>query len=156
MRQYTFVTEWTFETEIEQVWELLCNAGFSEGWEGLSMRQSAKGMNKDGSGDEYEAVVKTKLPYTLSFTSTVTRKLKPHVLEITVSGELEGRGVCNLSQNGNFTHIRYLWEVDTTKRWMRWLAPVLKPAFVWNHDKVMHDGARTVSRLLGARMVPNL
>ncbi len=38
--------------------------------------------------------------------------------------------------------LRYDWEVETTRPWMRLLAPVLAPAFRRNHSEVMAAGAR--------------
>ena len=33
--------------------------------------------------------------------------------------------------------MRYDWKVAVTKRWMMLLAPLLRPAFEWNHGIVM-------------------
>jgi hypothetical protein len=38
------------------------------------------------------------------------------------------------------THVRYDWQVVANKRWMRWLAPLARPLFAWNHDVVMDWG----------------
>jgi len=36
---------------------------------------------------------------------------------------------------------------------MNVLGPVVRPAFVWNHDVVMRQGADGIARELGARLI---
>ncbi|MFD2613910.1 hypothetical protein [Paenibacillus gansuensis] len=152
MREYRFITEWEFETEIDEVWKLIRHVDGWDGWPGVISYRLGR-PSKTGVGDVYAAYFRTKLPYTLSFTTEVVCVREPHLLVMHVAGELEGRGICRLSQHGNITKVSYEWEVDAKKRWMRWLAPLLKPAFVWNHGQVMKEGARAVSRQLGARLL---
>ena len=38
--------------------------------------------------------------------------------------------------------LRYHWDVATTRPWMKALAPLLAPAFRWNHGQVMAEGGR--------------
>ena len=46
--------------------------------------------------------------------------------------------------------MRYIWEVDTAKRWMNALAPLLRPLFVWNHHAIMRAGEAGLRRHLEA------
>jgi hypothetical protein len=78
-----------------------------------------------------------------------TRVEELHRIEGTASGELEGRGIWRLVSEESGTSVRYDWNVRATKRWMRLLAPVARPIFAWNHDKVMADGERGLRKLLG-------
>ena len=48
---------------------------------------------------------------------------------------------------GAETAVRYDWDVSPTRAWMRVLAPLLRPAFVWNHDWVMRQGETGLKRL---------
>ena len=43
---------------------------------------------------------------------------------------------------------RYDWIVELTKPWMRSLAPILRPVFAWNHNKVMEWGRDGITRKL--------
>jgi len=52
-------------------------------------------------------------------------------------GQLRGKGRWQLTRTGAGTHVRYDWKVAVTKRWMMLLAPLLRPAFEWNHGIVM-------------------
>jgi len=64
------------------------------------------------------------------------------------TGELEGEGRWRLSEEDGITTVRYEWDVSTTKPWMNLLAPLLKPAFAWNHDVVMRQGGDGLRKLL--------
>ena len=41
----------------------------------------------------------------------------------------------------------------TARAWMNRLAPVARPAFAYNHDAVMRQGAAGLARLLGAPLL---
>jgi hypothetical protein len=48
-----------------------------------------------------------------------------------------------LTPSGGGTLVRYDWQVEATKGWMRLLAPLARPMFAWNHDVIIrwgHDG----------------
>ena len=68
------------------------------------------------------------------------------------TGDLEGTGVWTLQGNGSATRVRYDGQVATTKAWMNAVAPLLEPAFRWNHDDVMRRGGEGLARRLGARL----
>ena len=42
--------------------------------------------------------------------------------------------------------------IQTTRPWMNGLAPLLRPAFEWNHDWVMKSGGRGLAELLGTKV----
>jgi len=48
------------------------------------------------------------------------------------------------------------WHLDapmTGKPWMNALAPLLAPAFRWNHGQVMGEGGRGLANHLGVRLL---
>jgi len=53
----------------------------------------------------------------------------PLLLEGIAIGELQGRGLWQLSTENNETGVRYDWNVETTKRWMNLLSPIARPLF---------------------------
>jgi hypothetical protein len=72
-------------------------------------------------------------------------------------GDLTGNGRWRLAAEGSTTRVRYDWTVFTTKRWMNALAPLLEPAFRWNHHQVMAEegaGWRNISGFACSRMTP--
>jgi hypothetical protein len=71
------------------------------------------------------------------------------------SGELEGVGRWRFFRDdGGSTTLFYQWDVGTTRPWMNALAPLARPAFAWNHDRVMAAGGEGLARRLGARLLP--
>jgi hypothetical protein len=83
----------------------------------------------------------------------VTRSQPPYLLEAHASGELEGVGVWRLYTGPLGTVAVYSWDVSTTRRWMNRIAPFARPAFAWNHDYVMRQGAQGLATQLGAELV---
>lgn len=83
---------------------------------------------------------KTALPYTLTFDSELISEEKYRRMEGRAFGELEGSGIWTFSTEKGATLVRYDWIVKTTKPWMNLLAPIARPFFKWNHDKVMQAG----------------
>jgi hypothetical protein len=80
---------------------------------------------------------------------TVTRIEPIHIIEGRARGELNGLGRWTITPDGGGTHVRYDWQVELGKDWQRVLAPVLRPAFAWNHGVVMGWGYRGLCRRLG-------
>jgi hypothetical protein len=97
-------------------------------------------------------VLQDSRAYELSFDTRVTRVERPHLLEGTAAGELEGTGTWRLYE-GPGTAAVYEWRVRTTRAWMSVLGSVVRPAFVWNHDVVMRQGADGIARALGAQLI---
>ena len=73
----------------------------------------------------------------------------PLLLEGIAIGELQGRGLWQLSTAGSETIVRYDWNVETTKRWMNFVSPIARPLFEWNHNVVMGWGAKGLAQRLG-------
>ena len=151
--QYNFETHWKFEADVEQIWGLINEFNYGDWWKGLDSKRIKKGTSEIGVGDRFISIFKTKLPYQLKFESEVVKIESPSYLEISVFGELEGHGIWRLSQQGPITHVQYIWQVNTNKKWMNALAPLLRPAFIWNHGQVMNDGAKGISNLLGVKLI---
>ncbi len=79
--------------------------------------------------------------------------VRHRLLEGVASGELAGTGLWRFFADGDATAVFYQWDVETTRAWMNLLAPLARPAFAWNHDRVMREGGAGFARLLGARLL---
>jgi hypothetical protein len=51
------------------------------------------------------------------------------------------------------TFVTYNWNVYTNKPWMNTFYFLLKPLFVYNHNKIMHLGAVGLAKKLNARLI---
>jgi hypothetical protein len=88
------------------------------------------------------------LPYDLVFDMRTTRIEALTVLQGEATGELIGTGRWVLRSRDGATLVRYIWEVDTAKRWMNVVAPLVRPLFVWNHHAIMRAGEAGLRRHL--------
>ena len=154
MNAYEFVTIWRIKAPIETVWnEIYHSTEWPRWWKGVeSVVEVRKGDERD-IGSIYRYTWKSKLPYRLSFEMQTVRVEPPVLLEGIASGELDGRGLWQLSSDGSETIARYDWKVETTKRWMNLLAPIARPVFEWNHNVVMSWGAEGLAKRLGVSVI---
>src|SRR5690606_1012390 len=93
-------------------------------------------------------VWRSTIPYPVEFEIETTRVERPHLLEGAATGTLRGTGRWRFFEGDRVTAVLYEWNVATTKRWMNALAPIGRPVFRWNHDRVMRAGGRGLARLL--------
>jgi uncharacterized protein YndB with AHSA1/START domain len=150
MSDYIFITQWWFDAPIQRVWDAIRDSEkWPEWWRSVVSVEKIRPGDADGVGDVRRYTWRGRLPYELTFDMKTTRVEELHRIEGTASGELEGRGIWRLVSEESGTSVRYDWNVRATKRWMRLLAPVARPIFAWNHDKVMADGERGLRKLLG-------
>ncbi|MEO5907382.1 MAG: hypothetical protein ABIQ11_11690 [Saprospiraceae bacterium] len=90
----------------------------------------------------------TALPYTITFDSELIFVDHHKRIEGKAIGELTGLGIWTFEFKGDITHVRYDWKVSTTKKWINFFAPIARPVFSWNHDKVMSAGFRGLEKRL--------
>src|SRR5438128_2285969 len=125
--QYSFVTTWRLKPPISLVWNTLHNTEeWPAWWRGVQQVEILKPGDSMKLGQKARYTWKSFLPYTLSFDMTSRLIERDHLMEGIASGELEGVGVWIFSENGGITTIQYNWDVNTTKKWMNYLSPVLK------------------------------
>ena len=154
MKTYGFVTIWRVRAPIESVWnEIYQSHDWPTWWKGVEKVVEVHKGDEEGVGSIHRYTWKSKLPYRLSFDMKTVRIEPPRLLEGIAFGELQGRGVWQLSTQANETIVRYDWNVVTTKSWMNFLAPIARPLFEWNHNVVMNWGAEGLEKRLGARVV---
>jgi hypothetical protein len=150
MADYSFVTLWRFRAPLAPVWEMIYRSEeWPSWWRGVERVERIEPGDAVGIGTLQRYTWKSRLPYRLVFAMRLTRVEPLSVIEGEAVGELTGKGVWRLKQEGDVTVVRYDWNVLTTKRWMNLLAPVARPVFQWNHDVVMNWGAEGLARKLG-------
>lgn len=155
MAHYEFVTTWQLDASVEQVFEVLrASERYPVWWKGVKRVEVLTAGGENGVGDTSRFTWRSVLPYSLSFDLRVTRVEEPRVIEGQASGELAGTGIWTLSErDGGGTTVVYDWRVHTTKAWMNMFGPLARPAFVWNHDIVMKQGARGLADELGVQLI---
>ena len=111
------------------------------------------GGNADRVGSTYRIAWRSRIPYELEFDFTVRKVDPPCCMEGDAHGDLTGNGRWLLFERDGVTAVLYDWHVETSKRWMRAVAPLARPVFDYNHDVVMRWGGEGLANRLGARLL---
>jgi uncharacterized protein YndB with AHSA1/START domain len=151
---YRFLTTWLLESPVDPVWDAIYDAErWPEWWRGVESVVELEPGDEQKVGSLSRHRWRSRLPYAVEFESRTTRVERPSLIEGVASGELAGRGLWRLFERDGVTAVLYQWDVATTRPWMNLLAPLLRPAFRWNHDQVMRGGGEGLTRRVGARLV---
>jgi uncharacterized protein YndB with AHSA1/START domain len=151
---YRFLTTWLLEAPRTDVFQAIWDSErWPEWWRGVESVRTLEPGDEEGVGSLGRFVWRSRLPYRLEFDTRIVRVERPFLLEGRASGELEGTGCWRLFEERGVTAATYDWRVRTTTRWMNRLAPLMRPAFAWNHDVVMGWGAEGLGRLLCTRVL---
>lgn len=154
MAEYKLVTIWRVHAPLREVYGAIYHSwGWPSWWKCVAAVIALEPGDELGVGSLQRYTWKSRLPYRLTFDMRITRVEPLVALEGVASGELEGVGRWEFSEEGPVTTVCYKWFVRTNKRWMTWLSPIARPLFKWNHDMVMRDGALGLARMLNARLV---
>jgi hypothetical protein len=81
----------------------------------------------------------------------VVESRRPHGWTIAATGDLVGRGVWTLEQQGALAAVRYDWRVEVEKPLLKPLTPALRPVYAWNHRWAMARGLEGLKRELARR-----
>jgi len=133
-KEYVFIDEWDVDAPQEAVFDALADGTtYPEWWKPVYISVQADGPPQVGRKSRQH--FKGRLPYTLRTSSEIVRYEPPDEFEVSVVGDLTGRGVWTLSkQPDGRVHIRFDWRVIADRPLLRYLTPVLRPAFRWNHN----------------------
>jgi uncharacterized protein YndB with AHSA1/START domain len=149
MTHYSFTTDWSFDAPVDRVWEAITRPlEWPDWWPGVETVIEIKPGDGDGLGGVHRSSWRSALPYRLTFDSRIVRVERLAIYEIEADGELQGHGLWTFAAAGTSTRVRYDWDVVATKWWMRFLAPVARPLFRWNHDVIMRWGQQGLAARL--------
>src|SRR5215210_629887 len=131
---YVFVDEWDVDAPAEPVFDALADTRtYPEWWRPVYIAAEAAGLPEVGLVSRQH--FKGRLPYRLHTKSEIVALDRPHRIEAKVDGDLSGLGVWTLTQReAGGTHVRFDWRVNADRPLLRYLTPILRPAFRWNHN----------------------
>ncbi|BCX81969.1 hypothetical protein MIT9_P1551 [Methylomarinovum caldicuralii] len=151
MIRYDLVTVWRLPASPARVWNVLAQAqSWPRWWPEVEKVEILTPENPVGVGARHRHHWRTRLGYRLCFELEVLRLEPLRRVDTRVSGDLVGRGRCLLRGAGNMTVVRVDWHVHTTKAWMNRISALAKPAFVWNHSRLMASGEAALAALLSS------
>ncbi len=148
VNNYTFHDEWKIKASLPKSWKAISKStGWESWWPGL---KTAHIINHPGDivGSSIQLTWRSKTGYHLRHTITITSIEPRHVIRFVSSGDLVGQGSWQLSEENDLTHMAIDWHVQTTKRWMNLLSPILRPIFVRNHAALMKNGESGLNKYL--------
>jgi hypothetical protein len=148
--QFELASNWRIAAPLPRVWpEIVDVDAWPSWWRAVRKVERLRDGDAEGIGALRRLTWATALPYTITFDVMSTRIEPMHLIEGRASGELSGVGLWTLASDGAGTTVRYDWRVELGKPWMRTLAPLLRPAFAWNHNVLMRRGEEDLRRRLG-------
>jgi len=127
--EYVFVDEWDVDAPQEAVFDVLADARTYPDW-----WRPVYPLAVEGDETVTDHRFKGKLPYTLRMHAEMVSSERPHRFEVRVDGDLRGKAVWTFTPHDGKTHVRWDWTVFADRRLLRYLTPVLRPLFRWNHN----------------------
>lgn len=148
--QFELVSHWRIAAPLDRVWPEIADVdAWPSWWRAVRKVERLRDGDASGVGALRRLTWATALPYTITFNVESTRIEPMHQIEGRAGGELNGVGLWTLTSDGASTTVRYDWRVDLGKPWMRTFAPILRPAFAWNHNVLMGWGETDLRARLG-------
>jgi hypothetical protein len=148
------VTTWRVEGTCGEVADILGDPlRLAVWWPSVYLRVAEIEPAKDANGVGRRVGLLTKgwLPYTLCWELVVVESRYPHGSTIAASGDLEGRGVWTIEQDGAFVDVTYDWRIRAEKPLLRSLSFLLRPLFEANHRWAMREGEESLKLELERR-----
>ena len=140
--EFCIISHWRIEATIQEVADALSEPELFPDWWGdvyLSVKTLAEGSDQ-GIGQTVAIHSKGWLPYRLNWQGTLVESHMPQSWAIEATGDLVGRGVWTLVQDGSIADVTYDWRVKSDRLLFRVLAPLLRRLMVSNHEWAMAKG----------------
>jgi hypothetical protein len=154
MAEYAFQTAWRVAAPREAVFDVLHESErWPEWWDGLERVVKLEEGDAEGRGSLGVYTWRSVMRYRLEFEMRITRVERPHRMDGDATGELDGIGTWRLYEDGDATAVLFEWQVRTMRWWMNALAPIARPVFRWNHDRLMRAGGRGLAHRLGVELL---
>ena len=143
---YHFVDKWRVEGDIKEVADILEDAlSLSTWWP--SVYFDVKELEKGGEGGVGKLISLRAggwLPYTLRINFRTTESCYPSGFSMDATGDLEGKGIWTLKQDGPLVNVTYDWTIRANKPIIDKLSFLLKPIFRSNHSWTMKRGEESL------------
>ena len=151
--EYEFLTEWRIQAPRELLYEILKEGKeYPRWWPEVYLGAEYHPSNRpDRIGDRVDFFTKGWLPYRLRWTAEAVEHRSPERIEIRATGDFDGRGIWRLEPDGDGTRVSFDWRLRAEKPLLRWLSPLLKPLFKWNHGWAMARGYESLRREVARR-----
>jgi uncharacterized protein YndB with AHSA1/START domain len=143
--EYLFVDEWDVNAPQERVFDALADARTYPDW-WTPIYKEVRGDGPPEVGRTTTQRFSAKLPYTLETQSTIVAMDRPGSFEVDVVGDLRGHGKWTLTPRDGKVHVRFDWRVFADRALLRYLTPVLRPLFRWNHNEAIKAAMKNLEQ----------
>ena len=144
-KEYVFNDEWDVDAPQATVFRALADARtYPEWWKPVYRSVVTRGevaVYIEVEGDCEPAIgcqtkqhFKGRLPYTLRTTSELVAYNPPNSFAVKVVGDLTGSGQWTLTPRDGKVHVRFDWTVFADRPLLRYLTPIFRPIFRYNHN----------------------
>lgn len=155
INSYVFREHWIIPASRDRVYAVLSDAKLlPEWWRGVYLESIPLDGSEVRVGARSKAVVRGALPYRLRYVVEATELVESEIVEVTAHGDFEGRWRAVLSDVADGTRVDIDWRVTVHKPIIRYLSPLLKPLFAWNHNWAKARGEAGLTAYLAAHDRP--
>jgi uncharacterized protein YndB with AHSA1/START domain len=152
---YHFITHWTIPGATrEEIYAVIADVEALPRWWPsvyLDVTPVSDTGDRNGIGRAFDLHTKGWLPYTLRWRLTVQEVKPPLGSTIGASGDFNGRGIWRFIQTADGVDVLFDWKLTADKPLLKYLSPLLKPAFAANHRWAMEQGRVSLLRELERR-----
>jgi hypothetical protein len=150
--RYRFTDDWYVAADPAATADLVGRTRDWPSWWPSSLGVEPVPPRVAGAPDAARYTFSTRLPYRMVFQADVVRRA-PTAVETVVVGRVRGAGRWEVTPVPGGSRVHFDWSVDPQVAWMRAVAPLARPLFVWNHRAVMAEGAHALADRLGVAVL---
>ena len=154
--EYRFVTRWLLATTPDELFDVLDNpVDYVRWWPSVWLRAEVLDRGgSDGVGRRVRFHSRGRLPYMLRWIAETTAVSRPDRIAVRASGDFEGAGEWTIhAVDASHTEATYVWAITATKPLLKYLSPLFRPLFEWNHRWAMSRGEESLREELKRRGV---
>lgn len=151
LNSYVFQEHWIIPAQRSAVYRVLSDGKLlPEWWRGVYLESTPLNGSEVRVGARSRAVLRGALPYRVRCELEATELVQDEVVEVAAHGEFEGCWRATLSDVPEGTRVDINWSVSAQKPIIRYLSPVMKPLFAWNHNWAKKRGETGLTAYLAA------
>lgn len=151
---FRFDESWEIpNANVEQVYDVLARGELLPfWWKGVYLdAEKLTGGDEPKVGDRVRARARGFLPYELNFIVEAVELEPGRRVVVKTIGDFDGRWSASLSPDEGGVDVDIVWEVTVLRPVLRLFAPLLRPAFAWNHRWTTPRGEKGLREYLASR-----
>lgn len=151
---FRFEESWEFpDASVDEVYDVLAHGELLPSWwKGVYLgAEKLTSSDEPKVGDRVRVRARGFLPYELNFIVEAVELEPGRRVVVKTIGDFDGRWSASLSRHNGGAHVDIIWEVTVLRPILRLLAPLLRPAFAWNHRWTTPRGETGLGEYLAER-----